>query len=112
MVVKTKRKHSSDFVYPQLGWLLSVRLEDLKALFGCLKREKDINLKELPNIINSCFVLNNFCEERKEPINGKRVEAVIRYEKEFQPPIDGGYKVSNNETGGKSIRQVYVKYFE
>ena len=84
----------------------------LKARFGCLRREMDINLKELPNIINSCFVLNNFCEERKEPINGKRVEAVIRYEKEFQPPIDGGYKVSNNETGGKSIRQVYVKYFE
>ena len=84
----------------------------LKARFGCLRRDMDINLKELPNIINSCFVLNNFCEERKEPINGKRVEAVIRYEKEFQPPIDGGYKVSNNETGGKSIRQVYVKYFE
>ena len=56
----------------------------LKARFGCLRREMDINLKELPNIINSCFVLNNFC----------------------------GYKVSNNETGGKSIRQVYVKYFE
>ena len=32
--------------------------------------------------------------------------------KEFQAPIDGGYKVSNNETGGKSVRQVYVKYFE
>ena len=58
------------------------------------------------------LVLNNLCEERKEPINGKRVEAVILYETEFQPPIDGGYKVSNNDTGGKSIRQVYVKYFE
>ena len=71
-----------------------------------------INLKELPNVINSCFVLNSFCEERKEPINRKRFEAVIRYEKEFQHPIDGGYKVSNNETVGKSIRQIYVKYFE
>ena len=84
----------------------------LKAHFGCLRRDMDINLKELPNIINSYFVLKNFCEERKEPINGKRVEAVIRYEKEFQLPIDGGYIVSSNETGGKSIRQVYVKYFE
>ena len=64
-----------------------------RARFGCLRREMDINLKELPNIINSCFVLNNFCEERKEPINGKRVEAVIHYEKEFQPPIDAGYRV-------------------
>ena len=84
----------------------------LKAHFGDLWRDMDINLKELPNIINSCFVLNNFCEERKETIHGKRVEAAIRYEKEFQPPIDGGYKVSNNETGMKSIRQVYVKHFE
>ena len=84
----------------------------LKACFGCLRRDMGINLKELPNVINSCFVLNSFCEERKEPINGKQVEAVIRCEKEFQPPIDGGYKMSKNEMGGKSIRQVYVKYFE
>ena len=84
----------------------------LKARFDCFRREMDINLKELPNIFNSCFVLNNFCEERKSSINGKRVEVVIRYENEFQPLIDGGYKVRNNETEGKSIRQVYVKYFE
>ena len=58
----------------------------LKARFSCFRREMDINSKELPNIINSWFVLNSFCEERKEPINAKRVEAVIRYEKEFQPP--------------------------
>ena len=57
-----------------------------KARFGCLRRDMDINLKELPNIINSCFVLNNFCEERKEPINGKRVEAVIGYEKRISSP--------------------------
>ena len=41
----------------------------LKARFGCLSREMDINIRELPNLINSCFVLNNFCEERKEPLN-------------------------------------------
>ena len=92
--------------------IIECGFERIKARFGCLRREMDINVKELPNFINSCFVLNSFCEERKEPINGKRVEVVTRYEKEFQPPIDGGYKVSNNETGGKSIRQVYFKYFE
>ena len=37
---------------------------------------------------------------------------MIHYEKEFQAPIDGGYIVRNNETGGKSIRQVYVKHLE
>ena len=29
---KTKVKHSLDFVYPQLGWLLSVCFEDLKLI--------------------------------------------------------------------------------
>ena len=41
----------------------------LKANFGCLRREMDINIKELPNLINSCLVLNNFCEER--PVESK-----------------------------------------
>ena len=30
----------------------------LKARFGCLKREMDINLKDLPAVIHSCFILH------------------------------------------------------
>ena len=84
----------------------------LKVRFGCLRREMDINIRELPNLINSCFVLNNFCAERKEPLNQNRIDIALNYNKEFQPPTDSSYKVSNNETGGKAIRQIYVKYFE
>ena len=67
----------------------------------------DFNIRELPNIINSCFVLNNFCEERKE-----HIDDALNYDKEFQPATNSSYKVSNKETGGKAIRQIYVKYFE
>ena len=41
----------------------------LKARFGCLRREMDINLKDLPAVIHSCFILHNFCEIRQEAIN-------------------------------------------
>ena len=84
----------------------------LKARFGCLRREMDINIRELPNLINSCFVLNNFCEERKEPLNQKHIDIALNYDKEFQRPTDSSYKESNNETVGKAIRQIYVKYLE
>lgn len=84
----------------------------LKARFGCLRRDMDINIKELPNVINACFVLHNFCEERKELLNEKKIEEGLAFEKDFQPPRDNSYKVSNNETGGKTIRQTYVKFFE
>ena len=41
----------------------------LKARFGCLRREMDINLKELLAVIHSCFVLHNFFEIRQEAVN-------------------------------------------
>ena len=78
-----------------------VRIGRLKARFGCLRREMDINIRELPNLINSWFVLKKFCEERKEPLNQKHIYIALKYDKEFQPPTDSSYKVSNSETGGK-----------
>ena len=29
----------------------------------------DVNLKDLPAVIHSCFILHNFCEIRQEAIN-------------------------------------------
>ena len=43
----------------------------------------DFNIRELPNLINSCLVLNNFCEERKEPLNQKHIDIALNYNKEF-----------------------------
>ena len=43
----------------------------LKAHFGLPRRKMDISVREVPDLINSCFVLNNFCEERREPLMKK-----------------------------------------
>ena len=84
----------------------------LKARFGCLRRKMDINLDELPAVIHSCFILHNFCELRKETINQQQVEAALKYDKESQPDTNSGYRINNNEVGGKEVRGTYVKYFE
>ena len=49
---------------------------------------------------------------RKETINQQKVQAALRYDAQFQPKVDSGYKINNNETGGERDRNVYVKYFD
>ena len=41
----------------------------LKGRFGCLRREIDINIEDLPYVIHACFLLRNFCELHKEPVH-------------------------------------------
>ena len=84
----------------------------LKARFGCLRREMDINLKELPVVIHSCFILHNFCEIRQEAVNQNDVLVDRNYDVEFQPEIDTGYEINSNDAGGKRIRNIFVKYSE
>ena len=84
----------------------------LKARFSCLRREMDINLKDLPAVIHSCFVPHNFCEIRQEAINQNDVLVARNYDVEVQPRTDTGCEISNNEAGGKRIRNIFVKYFE
>ena len=84
----------------------------LKARFGCLRKEMDINLKDLPTVIHSCFILHNFCEIRQEAINQNDVLVARNYDVEFQPKTDTGCEINNNEAGGKRIRNIFVKYFK
>ena len=63
------------------------------------------------NVIHSCFILHNFCELRKESVPDAEVESSINYDRQFQPPSNSGYTVNNNETLGKALRRVFVKYF-
>ena len=57
--------------------------ESLKARFGTLSREMDIKLNNLPQCINSCFIVHNFCEMRKEGLNSSELDKYLRLEKEF-----------------------------
>ena len=78
------------------GQRLSSARMVIECTFGCLRREMDINLKELPAVIHSCFILHNFCEIRQKAV----------------PEIDAGYEINKNEAGGKRIRNIFVKCFE
>ena len=66
-------KNSSERFFSQS--LFSARMviecafEQLKAWFGCLRREMNRSLKELPAVIHSFFILHNFCEIRQEAVS-------------------------------------------
>ena len=85
----------------------------LKGRWGALRRAMDISIEYLPSVIVACFVLHNFCEVQGESITEDRVREECRYDKEFQPPtVSQSYGVAVNESAGKRIRQIYVKYFD
>ena len=54
----------------------------LKGRFGCLRRKMDINI-DLPYVIHASFLLHNFCELHKEPVDQDLVEAAKKYDSEF-----------------------------
>ena len=72
----------------------------------------DINLKELPVVIYSRFILHNFCEIRQEAVNQNDVLVARNYDVDFQSERDTWHEIYNNEAGGKRIRNIFVKYFE
>lgn len=84
----------------------------LKARFGCLRREMDVNLDDLPAVIHTCFILHNFCERNNETVGQQMVDQAIQYDVEFQRQRQPGQNIGPNETAGKRIRRIYVKYFE
>ena len=62
----------------------------LKARFGSLRRDMDINLNDLTPVIHACFILHNICEIRNESISQQEVETTMKYDKEFQPSKQSG----------------------
>ena len=84
----------------------------IKARFGCLRRGMDINLRDLPAVIHSCFILHNYCELKNENVNRNDYLAALKYDAAFQPSTDTGIKINNNEAGGKRIRSTYVNFFK
>ncbi|XP_046858179.1 protein ANTAGONIST OF LIKE HETEROCHROMATIN PROTEIN 1-like [Xenia sp. Carnegie-2017] len=83
----------------------------LKSRFGCLKREMDINLADLPNVIYSCFVLHNYCEMNGEIIANERVDNAITYDREVQP-ASSSVRNQGCEASAKAVRDIFVQYFD
>jgi hypothetical protein len=84
----------------------------LKGRFGCLRRNMDINLNDLPAVIHSCFILHNFCEQHSNNVPPHLIEEATNYDRLFQPRhfVNNVSHANNNE--GKKIRNIFVKYFE
>ena len=83
--------------------VIKCAFELLKGRFGCLRREMDINIEHLPNVIHACFLLHNFCELHREPFHQNLVEAAKKHGSEFPPT--SGYQASNNETTRKKLEE-------
>ena len=57
----------------------------LKARFRCLQHAMDVKLDPLPQVIYSCFVLHNYCENKKENLPNQNLMSALRFEKRVQP---------------------------
>ena len=84
----------------------------LNGRFGCLRRDMDVDMKYLPEVIYACFILHNYCEINNDVIANSRVEEAQRFYANFQPIPSTCHGVNNNEAGGKKRHQIFVKYFE
>ena len=51
----------------------------------------DISVKDIPNVILSCFVLHNFCEKNKAEVDANAVEQPIIEERSCINKIDKSY---------------------
>ena len=98
------------------GYRLSSARMVVKCAFGrlgILQRPMDLDLDNIITAIHACFILHNFCEMHNETARDELTRAVQTYDVEFQPPCQpADAMVHNNERGGKSTRQVFMKYFE
>lgn len=52
----------------------------LKARFDVLKHAMDINVAELPFVVNAYFVLHNFCDIENKSIGEELIAAAVNYE--------------------------------
>ena len=107
---------SEQFFGYRLSWArmtIECAFGRLKGRFGALCRPMDINLNSLPTVIHSCFVLRNICEINQERVNDGLIQTTIVADRQHQPQtVANRCNRGNNETAGKKVREVFVKYFD
>ena len=82
----------------------------LKGRFRILRKDMDTSLQSTLDIVLGCFILHNFREIIKESVSDDVVREAIREERERQP---SSYNApQNNNSDGKRIRNIFMKYFE
>ena len=99
----------------KLSWarmLIQCAFGRLKGRFGCLRRDMDIDMKYLPEVIYDCFILHNYCEINNDVIANLRVEEAQRFDANFQTILSSCRGVLNNESVGKKVYHIFGRYFE
>lgn len=85
----------------------------LKGRFSALRRPMDLHIKAIPSAIHACFVLHNICENYKEPVADAQIKEANLFEVRSQPPSTACRNTNSRICeSGKSVRQVFLKYFE
>ena len=80
----------------------------LKAWLRCLQRAMDT----LTQVICSCFVLHNYCQNNKENVPDQNLIYVLRFEKRAQPSTSSlSYGEMANENKVISIRNTLTLLF-
>jgi len=82
----------------------------LKARWRILNRAMDIHIKHVPNVILACFVLHNYCEKQKVPVDPVLIENIIIEEHRYVNTIDR--LNSYNTTAGGKVRDTLTDYFK
>ena len=82
----------------------------LKARWRILQRPLDIPIKLTPKVIYACFVLHNYCEQRKVDVDSNLVEQIINAERRNVAKADKIY--SSTTTAGVKVRDTIADYFK
>ena len=70
----------------------------------------DIPVENLPNIIYTCFVLHNFCEEVKGEVDANFVEKIVQEERRAKLRVD---KLNwYTSLAGRKVREAIISYFK
>ena len=81
----------------------------LQTRWRILLRPMDLKLEDIPNVVQVCFVLHNFCEERNiEPVLVE-MDRVIIMKRVNVPAKDMVYTYNKKDDG--AIRDAITRYF-
>ena len=83
----------------------------LKARWQVLTTPINIDLEDTPTLIFACFVLHNFCERHKIPIDHSLVQSHMEINQE-QPTSFADVRYTCSTVQGVRTRDVITAYFK
>lgn len=90
--------------------VIECAFERLKERFAVLKRVMDINIDGLPYVIQTCFMLHNFCELT---VSDEEVRRTVDYDREFQlQTLTNRHTTDCNKAECKRNQHICTKYFD